>query len=132
VKRLSGANRLVRKRLVTLSIDVSAMKAKVKGDAREKERLAKSLERFLKLVKDNIRRRILCLRRKDVRVCTGKPTLRAGHLVFRPQWFIGDIERMIAALRALNLDVAHKILTPSPPRRRRARSLGAERTASRE
>jgi hypothetical protein len=95
--------------------------ARINEDMKEAARLTKSLERLLK----RVRGILLRLRSKDVRVRVGKPTLRAGHLVCVPQILSRDIELVIAALRAFDLDVAHKILNRAQRPNARAHSRRA-------
>jgi hypothetical protein len=87
---------------VNLNMDSSRIDASVA----ELARLTETLERF----RQRIGGILLSLRLDDALVCVGEPAFRAGNLVCVPQIFSRDVELCAAALRALELDVAHKIL----------------------
>ena len=87
--------------VVKLSMDGPRINAAVV----EVARLTQSLERLL----NRVRGIILRLRSNDARIGVSKPTFRACHFVCVPQIFSRDFELLIATLRALQLDGAHKI-----------------------
>ena len=87
---------------VTLNIDNSRINTSVA----ELARLTKSLVNF----RHRIGNKLLHLRPDDAPVCVGEPALRAGNPVCVPKILARDFVLSVAALRALELDVAHTIL----------------------
>src|SRR2546422_325536 len=90
---------------VGLQLDASPLRAKIA----EVSELTQSLEHFSKRLFTIGNRFIDCgLLKSGARV--SKPALRAGHLLSRLDIKSSGLESLRSALRALNLNVAHKIL----------------------
>lgn len=88
------------------TVKIEADMSRVDGAVKDAAALTRSLDRLLKRVLRVFRG----LRAKDFGVSAGKATLRAGDLVCVPQIVSRDFELAVRALRALDLEGAHKIL----------------------
>lgn len=90
---------------VRLSMDCSRMNA----DVKEAAALAQSFERLLKRLR-RIFDKLVCDGLGKRGVCVTPPTLRAGEFICVAGIRSRDFKLAASALRALQLDVAHKIL----------------------
>ena len=96
-KRSTASDLMVELRMDTITLD---------RDVGELVKLARSLEDLVQRVRSMLER----LPSDQTLIRVGKPTLRAGHLICRPQIRSRNFELLRSALRTLNIDVAHEIL----------------------
>lgn len=92
-------------RTVKLRVDARRVLAEI----REYSKRLSALERFAKFSRDVVHD-LLRRRGQDLVACSGPAAVRAGHLVLRAEIRSRDFKLVLAALRAIDRNVAHRKL----------------------